>query len=91
MARDATQLRREECRQAVRAYLANRPVVAMRVAAITRGLRDEGAFSEDEVEQALAFLASLSPPQVAARSAPLGASQSWQITAAGTLAHERNE
>lgn len=88
---DATnQVRREDCRRAVRAYLAERPVVALRVEAIVRGLRDLGEFDPDEVRDALHFLSGLSNAQVKAAPNTLGASMAWQITSEGTLAHERD-
>jgi len=84
---EAAQQRREECRREVRTYLAERPSLAMRRAAIVRGVREAGAFAEAEVEAALVFLSGLQ--QVKPRHAEIGATVSWQITAVGTLAHER--
>lgn len=81
------QLRREECRREVRAYLAERPVLAMRLAAIVRGVREAGGFAEAEVEAALGFLYDLE--QVKQLRPEIGATVSWQITARGTLAYER--
>ena len=85
----SNQEHREETRLAVRAHLVARPMVAPTAAAIHRGIaRDTGA-TLPEVEAALLFLVSLG--QVSAVTMPLGATKGYQITAAGTLAHERGE
>lgn len=83
------QIRREECRREVRTYLAERPAVAMRLAAIVRGVRDVGGFSQEEVEAALTFLFDLG--HVKKLQPDYGVTVSWQITAKGTLAHEGSE
>ena len=43
-----------------------------------------------EIEAALTFLASMEPAQVVSRLDDLGATPYYQITAAGTLADERD-
>lgn len=85
----SSQERREEIRLAVRAYLADRPAIAPRLAAIARGIFPDTGTSEAEVEAALQFLIGLG--QVEAVTAALGASKGYRITSAGTLAHERGE
>lgn len=81
------QQRREECRRAVRAYLAERARLSMGIGAITRGLCREGGFSEEEVADALAYL--VSRRHVTESPDPDGATPYFQISAEGVLAHER--
>lgn len=83
----ATNKRLEECRREVRAYLAERPSIALAPASIRRGLQ-EFDFSLKEVKNACAFLKDLG--QLKDETEELGSSVYYQITAAGTLAHERS-
>lgn len=82
------QEKKEELRQAVRAYLAERPAAAQSAATIARGLRGEHACSEQDVQDALLFLADLG--HVASVRNPLGSTVYWRATAAGILAYERD-
>lgn len=91
MPTDPDQTRREECRFAVRSHLAARPGIAQKAETIRAGINLEHDFTLREVGDALEFLRSLNPPQVLAETAPLGATQYYEITAAGTLAHERRQ
>jgi hypothetical protein len=81
--------RNEEVRYAVRQYLAERPSIAQMVSTIRQRLAMENDFTYAEVQAALDFLVSLE--QVKLTVSKLGSSKYYQITAAGTLAHERNE
>lgn len=82
----------EDLRFEVRRWLAGRPTVASDVTTIRHGLARWGVgASEQEIKEACAFLAGLEPAQAQIRTSSLGSSQSWQITSAGTLAHERGE
>ena len=87
------QLRREDCRFSVRAYLAGRPSIAQTADTICRRMRKfgDGDFTETEVEDALSFLSTLTPPQAVSVREAIGSTLYWRITAAGTLAHERGE
>lgn len=87
------QLRREDCRYGVRAYLAQRPTIAQTSDTICRRIvrSGEGDFEPSEIDAALNFLEGLQPPQVQAKHSPIGATLYYQITAAGVLAHERGE
>jgi Fe2+ or Zn2+ uptake regulation protein len=81
------QEKREELRQAVRAYLAERPAGAYTAETIARQLRREHGCSPQDVEAACLFLQDLG--QVKLVNATLGASHYWQATATGILAYER--
>lgn len=82
----------EDTRYETRAYLASRPTASLAVTDIRHGLARKGYDSTDDLlTAALVFLEGLTPPQVKRHPSPLGASCTWQITSAGTLAHERNE
>lgn len=87
MTADHPQSRREDCRRAVLAHLAARPLVAQAAPTISRALAREHAFPDAEVEAAAAFLAQLG--HLAAEPDPMGATRYYRITAQGTLAHER--
>lgn len=90
--REFAQERREECRRAVRGWLAERPTIAAHTKQILRGLNagHEHDFTEDEVAQALGFLQCLDPEQVREVKDEVGATRYFKITSAGTLAHERD-
>ncbi len=81
------QLQREACRKETRAYLAERAGLAFDSSAITRGLRFRGGFQECGVLAALGFLKSRG--HVCEDADGDGATLYYQITAEGTLAHER--
>jgi len=80
----------QDLRRDVRHYLATRPTIAQEPGVIHRHVRRERPCTLEQVEAALQFLATLDPPQVKPERDPLGASQYYQITAAGTLADERD-
>lgn len=86
-----TQPQREELRYAVREILANAASVALTPAMIHRRVIRSRALDFEpelsEVADALGFLDSLG--QVKFSPDPLGATPYYQITAEGTLAHER--
>lgn len=83
-------------RQAVRRYLAERPVAAFTAQAIagflmSRQYVDFGIGVGDVIE-ALTMLAGLAPAQVKkVFASKLATVENWQITSDGTLAHERGE
>jgi hypothetical protein len=80
--------RKEECRHAVLAFLAERPAVSHSIGAIRRGVNREGGdFSEQECREAAEFLVGLGSASVVPD--PLGSTRYYQISAQGTLAHER--
>lgn len=87
MSQQDNQERREECRREVRRHLYERASVAQSVGAIRRGLAADFDFTEAEVRAALLLLKDLG--QVKAEPASLGATLYFQITATGTLEHER--
>lgn len=78
---------REDARKAVRAYLARRPGISLGIPAIARGLKHEGAFSEEQVSDAANHLVGRG--HVAREYDGDGASQYFQITAEGELYFER--
>lgn len=79
---------REDCRREVLNYLANRPAVALSRDSIRRGLKNEGDFEDSEILHACSFLVSLD--FIKSEPASMGATLYYQITAEGTLHHERN-
>jgi Holliday junction resolvase-like predicted endonuclease len=79
--------KREELRQAVRAWLAERPAGAFRADSIALRLHREHGCTPADVEAACLFLKDLG--QVKEIEAELGASVYWQIDAKGILAYER--
>jgi LmbE family N-acetylglucosaminyl deacetylase len=81
------QQRREEARKAVRAYLAQRTGVAMGIPAITRGLKYEGDYDEEEVSAALQNLKVRN--HVVETPDGDGATLYYQIAAEGITAYER--
>jgi hypothetical protein len=81
------QEKREECRRDVRAFLANRSVLAFRAGTIWSKLSKENDFTLDDVKAALAFLVSAGQASVEPES--LGATPYYKITADGMLSHER--
>jgi len=83
------QLRREECRRAVRRHLYARQAVAQSADTIRRGLAIEHDFTLPEVTSAAGFLLDLG--QLKTPENKLGATVHYQITAAGILAEERGE
>lgn len=84
------QERNEECRRAVRHYLAARPGIALTAEAIQRGLSRHG-WDIPEVKSALHFFVGLKPAQVDAEHEPLGSTLYYQITTDGILADERGQ
>lgn len=86
---DDIQLRREDCRRAVRAYLYARQAVAQSAATVTRGLTMEHDFTLAEVSSALRFLHDLQQLKIPENS--MGAIEHFQITARGILAEERGQ
>ena len=86
----ADQERREEARREVRAWLHTRSAVASNCKAIRRGVNNEGFnFKPEEVNEALVFLVSAKQVEITPNDD--GATLYYQITAAGTLAHERRK
>jgi hypothetical protein len=79
------QMKREESRREVLAYVAERAGVALSANQIKRGLRDR--FTLADVCAAIGFL--VSKGFVKQEPDPMGATLYFQITADGTLAHER--
>jgi hypothetical protein len=90
-AAEIEQERKEECRRRVREHLANRPGIALHPRIIQRRMNEGKAadFDEEEVRAALLFLAGAA--QVAEEHDALGATKTYKITSAGTLAHERGQ
>lgn len=80
---------KQELRELVRAHLADRPRLALTSADIHRPVSRKIHCTVPEVEDALALLRGLG--QVNRKTASLGSSKYFQITAAGILAHERGE
>jgi hypothetical protein len=83
-------------RQAVRRYLAERPVAAFTAPAITGFLMGrqyvDFPIGVGDVADALTLLAGMNPPQVKkVFASKLATVENWQITSDGTLAHERGE
>ncbi len=85
----STAEKNEEIRLVVRGYLAARPSIAQSASTIHTRLKVEHACTPEEVRDALEFLTGAG--QVSKRPAPLGSTLYYQITSAGTLAHERGE
>jgi hypothetical protein len=82
----------EDLRYEVRRFLAGRPTVAADLSTLRHGLARWGVTATDaEIQAACMFLAGLTPAQAQQHYASLGSSLSYQITAAGILAYERNE
>lgn len=82
----------EDARYEVRRFLYSRPTIAADAATIRHNLARWGVqLTEAEITAAAMFLADLNPPQAFIHKAALGSSQTYQITAAGQLAFERNE
>jgi hypothetical protein len=81
--------RAEDVRLAVREYLYNRPSISQTAGIIHSRLAMDTDYTYHEVSAALSFLVSLG--QVSSKVSGLGATISYQITAAGTLAKERGE
>ena len=87
-----TQDQLEELRYEVRRYLYARPGAAMSADAIRHGLSLWGhKYEVSHVTNAAAFLAGLDPAEVKVIPASLGATPHYQITSAGSLAHERSQ
>lgn len=90
----ALQERREECRREVRAWLANRPALKFKAAAIHKGVnrvgRENGTmddFKTEEITDALVFL--VGQKHVQTDTDPDGATPYFSASSAGVLAHER--
>ncbi len=85
---DDTLSRKEECRHATLAFLADRPVVSHSVIAIRRGVNREGGdFAEQEIREGVELLVGLALAKDVPD--PLGSTRYYQASAAGVLAHER--
>lgn len=84
--------RNEDCRREVRARLAERPYTAEHAHQLQRGLKftRRSDWVLEEIESALAFLTATDPQQVKRLQNGMGATLYYQITAAGTLAHEQD-
>ena len=86
----ADQERREEARMEVRTWLHARSAVSSTAKAIRRGVNNEGfSFKPEEIDEALVFLVSAKQVEITPNDD--GATLYYQITAAGTLAHERRK
>lgn len=80
--------RKEECRHAALEFLAERPAVSHAVGAIRRGINREGGdYDYGETAQAVELLVGLGLAKVIPD--PLGSTRYYQISAQGTLQHER--
>lgn len=88
-----TQPQREELRYALREQLVAASTVALDAEMLKRRIERTRSvdfkFTIDDVEGAAAFLAGLGHAK--SEPAPLGATLFYQATAAGVLAHERNQ
>jgi Fe2+ or Zn2+ uptake regulation protein len=82
------QERREESRKAVRRYLARRPGIALSHESIHRGLKRDGAFTEQQVLDALNHL--IGRGHVESEPDGDGATLYYKITADGELYDERH-
>lgn len=87
MPHDPDQLRREDCRWAILTALSRRPTSAFDAMSIRSVLLKGHDFTQHEVDAALTFLTGNN--HVLAVHDAMGATKSFQITPAGTLAHER--
>ena len=84
------QLRREDCRIQVRAYLYERGMkIAQRSDVIARTMRAQFDFSAEEVEAACLFLEG--DGQLEAVQSGVGATKHFRITSKGILEHERSQ
>ena len=83
------QLRREECRRAVRDYLAVRQAIALHPQDIRRGLNAcrVNDFTAEEVAAACVFLVGLKYAEQL--TAEMGATLYYKAASAGVLAYER--
>ena len=88
---DPNQIRKEDIRRAVRAYLYDRIGTALSTASIARGLKREWDLSEVEVRHALHFFKDSSNPQIDASEDACGATLYYRITSEGVKAHERGQ
>lgn len=88
---DLDQERREECRGAVREFLAARQAVSFHAKDILRGLNAgrEHDFTLDEIEAALVFLVDLGDARILRHRD--GATKFHQATSQGVLYAERGE
>lgn len=84
-----TPVEKLELRELVREHLADRPRLALAAEDLHRPLSRKIHCTIPEIEDALALLVSLQ--QVETVIPKLGSVKFYQITAAGTLAHERGE
>lgn len=80
---------KEELRRGLRGWLADRCALAFNASSIHRGISREVRCTVPEVEESLFLLRGLR--QVTATPSQLGSTLYYQITAEGTLAHERGE
>jgi hypothetical protein len=85
----SAQIRKEDLRRAVRAYLYDRIGTALSTESICRGLKREWDATENEIRQALHFFKDSASPQIDANEDGCGATLYYRITSEGVLAHER--
>ena len=87
----AAQTRRTRCRDDSLAYLAQRPRLSYAPAVIRQRLSDDlqTDYTQDEVDDALAFLVNAGEAQIE-RQHRHGTLRYYQATAAGILAYERS-
>lgn len=87
---EAEQIKKEELRRGVRRVCAERPGLSLTVSAVRRALQHDIAdITDAEVKSALIFMVDLK--HLKSVKEKLGSSIYYQISAEGTLAHERNE
>lgn len=80
---------KEELRELVRAHLAERPRIALSAQDLHRPISRKIHCTIPEIEDALELLLGLG--QMTRKIAKLGSTKFYQISAQGTLAHERGE
>lgn len=81
-----TNAQKEELRSIILGWMADRSALAFAVHSIHRGASREMPVTVAEVEAAAEFLKDLGHLKIVPN--PLGATRHYQITAAGTIAHE---
>lgn len=80
---------REDLRRFVLGFLAKRSACAFNCVSVQNTVRRDMPCTEDEVEETLQFLKSLGFVEEVPNK--MGSRRYYQISAAGTLAHERGE
>lgn len=82
--------RKEECRHAVLAHLAQRPRLAFAADSIKRAInRNGGDYTTDETAEACELLVGLE--FASWQPDPLGSTRYYQVTGAGVLQYERGQ